>query len=77
MDNADNDEKIAQAVLRGNIDFNREPWPRVSANAKDLIRRMLDPNPSTRLTARQVLGKPPSPPGLAGLHPPVLLSADR
>ncbi|XP_008679475.1 calcium-dependent protein kinase 21 isoform X1 [Zea mays] len=54
----DNDEKIAQAVLRGNIDFNREPWPRVSANAKDLIRRMLDPNPSTRLTARQVLEHP-------------------
>jgi calcium-dependent protein kinase len=54
----DNDEKIAQAVLRGVIDFNREPWPRVSANAKDLIRRMLDPDPSTRLTARQVLGKP-------------------
>ncbi|OQU80791.1 hypothetical protein SORBI_3007G185801 [Sorghum bicolor] len=54
----DNDEKIAQAVLRGVIDFNREPWPRVSANAKDLIRRMLDPDPSTRLTARQVLEHP-------------------
>ena len=53
--NADNDEKIAQAILRGGIDFNREPWPRVSGNAKDLVRRMLDPDPSTRLTARQVL----------------------
>jgi calcium-dependent protein kinase len=56
--NADNDEKIAQAILRGGIDFNREPWPRVSGNAKDLVRRMLDPDPSTRLTARQVLEHP-------------------
>uniref|UniRef100_A0A0D3H2Q4 Calcium-dependent protein kinase n=1 Tax=Oryza barthii TaxID=65489 RepID=A0A0D3H2Q4_9ORYZ len=54
----DNDEKIAQAILRGAIDFNREPLPRVSANAKDLVRRMLDPNPSTRLTAKQVLEHP-------------------
>uniref|UniRef100_A0A0E0QLV2 Calcium-dependent protein kinase n=1 Tax=Oryza rufipogon TaxID=4529 RepID=A0A0E0QLV2_ORYRU len=53
-----NDEKIAQAILRGAIDFNREPLPRVSANAKDLVRRMLDPNPSTRLTAKQVLEHP-------------------
>ncbi|CAM0911787.1 unnamed protein product [Alopecurus aequalis] len=54
----DNDEKIAQAILRGGIDFSREPWPRVSANAKDLIRRMLDPDPATRLTAPQVLEHP-------------------
>nr|CAB3481603.1 unnamed protein product [Digitaria exilis]CAB3483688.1 unnamed protein product [Digitaria exilis] len=54
----DNDEKIAQAILRGGIDFSREPWPRVSGNAKDLVRRMLDPDPSTRPTARQVLEHP-------------------
>ncbi|KAJ1269423.1 hypothetical protein BS78_07G210600 [Paspalum vaginatum] len=54
----DNDEKIAQAILRGAIDFGREPWPRVSGNAKDLLRRMLDPDPSTRPTARQVLEHP-------------------
>jgi calcium-dependent protein kinase len=54
----DNDEKIAQAVLRGAIDFGREPWPRVSATAKDLVRGMLDPNPATRPTARQVLDHP-------------------
>ncbi|WVZ91868.1 hypothetical protein U9M48_037983 [Paspalum notatum var. saurae] len=54
----DNDEKIAQAILRGGIDFAREPWPRVSANAKDLVRRMLDPDPTTRPTARQVLEHP-------------------
>ncbi|VAI74580.1 unnamed protein product [Triticum turgidum subsp. durum] len=47
----DNDEKIAQAIIRGGLDFNREPWPRVSGNAKDLIRGMLDPDPAARLTA--------------------------
>ena len=40
------------------VDFKREPWPRVSEPAKDLVRRMLDPNPLTRFTAAQVLGKP-------------------
>ncbi|KAK1606744.1 hypothetical protein QYE76_030417 [Lolium multiflorum] len=46
----DNDEKIAQAILHSGIDFSREPWPRVSASAKDLIRRMLDQDPTTHLT---------------------------
>ncbi|KAL6900689.1 hypothetical protein ACP4OV_005365 [Aristida adscensionis] len=54
----DNDEKIAQAILRGTLDFSREPWPRVSANAKDLVRRMLDQDPTTRPTASQVLEHP-------------------
>ena len=47
---------MAQAILRGNIDFKREPWPNVSENAKDLVRRMLEPDPKLRLTAKQVLG---------------------
>jgi calcium-dependent protein kinase len=40
------------------VDFKRDPWPRVSEPAKDLVRRMLDPNPITRLTAAQVLEHP-------------------
>uniref|UniRef100_A0A0E0BQM0 non-specific serine/threonine protein kinase n=1 Tax=Oryza glumipatula TaxID=40148 RepID=A0A0E0BQM0_9ORYZ len=50
---AETDEGIAQAIIRSHIDFQREPWPKVSDNAKDLVRRMLDPNPYTRLTAQQ------------------------
>ncbi|KAG0463660.1 hypothetical protein HPP92_019219 [Vanilla planifolia] len=49
---------VAQAILRGNIDFKREPWPNVSENAKDLVRRMLEPDPKRRLTAKQVLEHP-------------------
>nr|CAB3474713.1 unnamed protein product [Digitaria exilis] len=50
------EQGVAQAILRGNIDFKREPWPNVSENAKDLVRRMLEPDPKLRLTAKQVLG---------------------
>ena len=39
------------------VDFKRDPRPGVSEPAKDLVRRMLDPNPITRLTAAQVLGE--------------------
>jgi len=49
---------VAQAILRGNIDFKREPWPNVSDNAKDLVRHMLEPDPKLRLTAKQVLEHP-------------------
>jgi calcium-dependent protein kinase len=53
----DSDEKIAQAILQGGINLQRDPWNKVSPTAKDLVRRMLDPNPSSRLAAKEVLGK--------------------
>ncbi|KAJ4795954.1 Calcium-dependent protein kinase 13 [Rhynchospora pubera] len=55
---AETEQGVAQAILRGNIDFKREPWPNVSENAKDLVRRMLEPDPKLRLTAKQVLEHP-------------------
>ncbi|CAN6335836.1 unnamed protein product [Urochloa humidicola] len=55
---AETDEGIAQAIIRSNIDFEREPWPKVSENAKDLVRKMLDPSAYSRLTAQQVLEHP-------------------
>jgi serine/threonine protein kinase len=55
-DIVETEQGVAQAILRGNIDFKREPWPNVSENAKDLVRRMLEPDPKVRLTAKQVLG---------------------
>ncbi|XP_062193711.1 calcium-dependent protein kinase 22-like [Phragmites australis] len=54
----DSDEKIAQSILQGGINLQRDPWHKVSQHAKDLVRKMLDPNPSTRLTAKQVLEHP-------------------
>lgn len=54
--NAETEQGVAQAIIRSVIDFKREPWPRVSDNAKDLVKRMLDPDPKRRLTAQEVLG---------------------
>lgn len=50
------EQGVAQAIIRSVIDFKRDPWPIVSDNAKDLVRKMLDPDPKRRLTAQEVLG---------------------
>jgi hypothetical protein len=54
--NTETEQGVAQAIIRSVIDFKRDPWPRVSDNAKDLVRGMLNPDPKLRLTAQQVLG---------------------
>lgn len=53
----ESEQGVALAILRGVIDFKREPWPQISESAKSLVRQMLDPDPKKRLTAQQVLGK--------------------
>ena len=53
---AETEQGVALAILRGVIDFKREPWPQISESAKSLVRRMLEPDPKKRLTAEQVLG---------------------
>lgn len=53
---ADTEEGIAHAIVRGNIDFERDSWPKVSKEAKDLVKTMLDPNPFSRITVEEVLG---------------------
>ncbi|XP_019054192.1 PREDICTED: calcium-dependent protein kinase 13-like isoform X2 [Nelumbo nucifera] len=55
---AESEQGVAQAILRGLIDFKRDPWPNVSESAKNLIRQMLEPDPKLRLTAKQVLEHP-------------------
>ncbi|XP_059434692.1 calcium-dependent protein kinase 4 isoform X2 [Corylus avellana] len=49
---------IFDAVLKGHIDFESDPWPIISDSAKDLIRKMLCSQPSERLTAHEVLCHP-------------------
>ncbi|KAJ4955419.1 hypothetical protein NE237_012202 [Protea cynaroides] len=55
---AETEEGIAQAIVHSTIDCEKEPWPKVSADAKDLVRSMLDPNPYSRLMAEEVLAHP-------------------
>ncbi|KAL1190709.1 Calcium-dependent protein kinase 24 [Cardamine amara subsp. amara] len=55
---AETEEGIAHAIVRGNIDFERDPWPKVSYEAKELVKNMLDANPYSRLTVQEVLEHP-------------------
>lgn len=38
------------------MDFESQPWPSISASAKDLVGKMLTQDPKKRITAAQVLG---------------------
>ncbi|CAN6881088.1 unnamed protein product [Brassica oleracea var. botrytis] len=55
---AETQQGIFDAVLKGYIDFDSDPWPVISDSAKDLIRRMLSSKPGERLTAHEVLRHP-------------------
>ncbi|GAB4845562.1 Calcium-dependent protein kinase 10 [Ancistrocladus abbreviatus] len=55
---AETEQGVALAILRGILDFKREPWPQISDAAKNLVLRMLEPDPKKRLTAQQVLEHP-------------------
>lgn len=56
LTSAETEEGIAQAIVRGEIDFERDPWPKISDDAKTLVRGMLESNPYNRLTFQEVLG---------------------
>ncbi|KAK4766767.1 hypothetical protein SAY87_008409 [Trapa incisa] len=55
---AETEQGIAKAIIRSVVNFKKDPWPKVSDNAKDLVKKMLDPDPKTRLTAQGVLDHP-------------------
>lgn len=55
---AETEKGIFDAILEGEIDFESSPWPSVSQNAKDLVRRMLTQDPKKRITSAQVLDHP-------------------
>lgn len=55
---AETEEGIAHAIVRGEIDFARDPWPKVSEEGKDIVKKMLDQNPYNRLTVEEVLENP-------------------
>uniref|UniRef100_A0A7N0ZWP6 non-specific serine/threonine protein kinase n=1 Tax=Kalanchoe fedtschenkoi TaxID=63787 RepID=A0A7N0ZWP6_KALFE len=49
---------IFNSVLKGELDFESDPWPSISYSAIDLVRKMLRQDPKKRLTAAQVLEHP-------------------
>lgn len=55
---AETEKGIFDAILQGEIDFESPPWPSISNNAKDLVRKMLTQDPKKRITSNQVLQHP-------------------
>eukprot|EP00803_Ostreobium_quekettii_P007401 evm.model.scf_390.4 EVM.evm.TU.scf_390.4 scf_390:79168-83187(+) len=51
----ESEREIRDAILQGDVDFESEPWPRVSEQAKDAVRRMLVQDPRSRATAEDIL----------------------
>jgi hypothetical protein len=41
-------------VLKGQLDFKSEPWPKISDAAKDCVKRLLEMDASKRATSEQV-----------------------
>ncbi|KAA3485156.1 Calcium-dependent protein kinase 11 [Gossypium australe] len=55
---AETESGIFRQILHGKLDFTSEPWPSISESAKDLIRKMLERHPKSRISAYQVLCHP-------------------
>lgn len=55
---AETEQGIFEAVLRGELDFETDPWPSISEDSKDLIRRMCCLDPRKRYSAYDVLCHP-------------------
>jgi calcium-dependent protein kinase len=56
MCSVETEKGIFDAILEGHIDFDSDPWPKISDSAKDLVRKMLIQDPKKRITSAQVLG---------------------
>lgn len=51
-------KEVLRAVVDDPIDLESDPFPSLSEGARDLLRRLLDRNPETRLTAFEALHHP-------------------
>ncbi|PKA49496.1 CDPK-related protein kinase [Apostasia shenzhenica] len=49
---------IFRAVLKADPSFSEPPWPSLSPEAKDFVKRLLSKDPRRRMTAAQALGHP-------------------
>lgn len=59
---------IFRAVLKADPSFDEPPWPSVSVEAKDFVKRLLIKDPRKRMTAVQALCKCPMLVKRSGFH---------
>ncbi|KAE9614320.1 putative protein kinase CAMK-CDPK family [Lupinus albus] len=55
---AQTESGIFKAVLKADPSFDEPPWPSLSDEAKDFVKRLLNKDPKKRMTATQALGHP-------------------
>ncbi|XP_023735656.1 calcium-dependent protein kinase 2 isoform X1 [Lactuca sativa] len=55
---AETEKGIFDEILKGDIDFESDPWPSISTSAKHLVQRMLTLDPKKRITSAEVLEHP-------------------
>ncbi|CAO2822349.1 unnamed protein product [Amaranthus hypochondriacus] len=63
---------IFRAVLKADPSFDEEPWPTLSPEAIDFVKRLLNKDYKKRLTAAQALSHP----WLSGYHPDIKIPQD-
>ncbi|CAL0312795.1 unnamed protein product [Lupinus luteus] len=52
------ESRTFKAVLKADPNFDEPPWPSLSDEAKDFVKRLLKKDPQKRMTAAQALGHP-------------------
>ena len=56
--NGESDEDIINKILKGKFDMKKYPWPIISSQAKDLIKKLLELDANKRLSAEEALKHP-------------------
>ena len=50
--------QIFNAIRKGELDLSSDPWPKISEEAKDCVKKMLERDPAKRATAESILKHP-------------------
>ena len=56
--NGETDEEIVTKIMNGRFNMEKYPWPIISSQAKDLIKKLLEFDSSKRITAEEALSHP-------------------